>query len=219
MSTKGMSVTASRHLIDEIAASHPVRVLVLHDFDKAGFSILRTLREDTRRYQFRHAVTVIDLGLRLKDVEEYELESETVYYGRGKPRANLRASGATEKEIAFLCDEGQRVELNAFTSEDLIEWIEGKLKKHGVKKLIPDEETLAAAYRRALEINLLEEKLEEVREEIQEEVMEAKIPRGLSARVKAHLKQDPSLSWDQAVDREVDPGAEEDDDPGGGGCG
>jgi hypothetical protein len=44
MSTKGLSVTASRLLVDRLCAAHQVPLLVLHDFDKSGFSILGTLR-------------------------------------------------------------------------------------------------------------------------------------------------------------------------------
>jgi hypothetical protein len=69
MSTKGMSVTASRELIDDLCGEHPVRLLVLHDFDKAGFSIVGTLRRDTRRYAFRNSnIEVIDLGMRIGDI-------------------------------------------------------------------------------------------------------------------------------------------------------
>ena len=46
MSTKGMSVTAMRTLVERMSADD-VTVLVLHDFDKAGFSIVNTLRSDT----------------------------------------------------------------------------------------------------------------------------------------------------------------------------
>jgi hypothetical protein len=205
MSTKGMSVTASRNLIDEIAAKHAVRVLVLHDFDKAGFSILRTLRENTRRYKFKNEVEVIDLGLRLQDVQEYDLDSEDVYY-KGNPTGNLRESGATEEEIAFLRKE--RVELNAFISEDLIEWIEAKLKTHGVEKVIPDHDTLDAAYRRALTIYLLGKQIEDLRDVIDHEVKQATLPSDLLSRVKKRLEESPEMSWDEAVYLEVDPDAD-----------
>ena len=55
---------------------------------------------------------------------------------------NLRRNGATEEEIEFLIH--HRVELNAFTSDELIEWIEEKLAEHGVKKVVPEEETVTA---------------------------------------------------------------------------
>ena len=74
---------------------------VLHDFDKSGFSILGTLRRDTRRYAFRNRIEVVDLGLRLEDVEDSGLETEDVVH-RSDPAANLRENGATAEEIAFL---------------------------------------------------------------------------------------------------------------------
>jgi hypothetical protein len=43
MSTKGMSVTAARMLLDHLAARGIEKVLVLHDFDVSGFSIFGTL--------------------------------------------------------------------------------------------------------------------------------------------------------------------------------
>ena len=61
MITKGMSVTAARKLVDEMS-QHGVTVLVCHDFDKSGFSILHTLRTDTRRSTFHPRPTVVDLG-------------------------------------------------------------------------------------------------------------------------------------------------------------
>jgi len=45
-----------------------VRFLVLHDFDKAGFSIIGTLRRNTARYHFRRPPEIVDLVLRLADV-------------------------------------------------------------------------------------------------------------------------------------------------------
>ena len=74
ISTKGVSVTAARQLIDNICGDHDLPLFVLHDFDVAGFLILGTLQRDTRRYQFSNAVEVIDLGLRLADIAGLERE-------------------------------------------------------------------------------------------------------------------------------------------------
>jgi DNA topoisomerase VI subunit A len=77
MSTKGLSVTAARRLLDELSASpYLKRVVVLHDFDVYAFSIFGTLFNDTRRYAFENEVPVVDLGLRLSDVEALELDPE-----------------------------------------------------------------------------------------------------------------------------------------------
>jgi hypothetical protein len=88
MSTKGLSVTASRLLVDALCCEIPL--LVLHDFDKAGFSIAGTLQRDTRRYEFRNRIRAVDLGMRLADVEANSLQAEEVHYGQSNPRYNLR---------------------------------------------------------------------------------------------------------------------------------
>ncbi len=75
MSTKGMSVTASRELVDKLCGEHDIPLLVLHDFDKAGFSIVGTLKRDTRRYTFEHNINVIDIGLHIDDIDGLETES------------------------------------------------------------------------------------------------------------------------------------------------
>ena len=214
MSTKGMSVVASRQLVDalckEVAARsgrQGVPLLVLHDFDKAGFSILGTLQRDTRRYEFEHPVQVIDLGLRLRDVQAHHLDGEDVAYGKVDPRRNLRENDATEDEIAYLCQGdtpgrgyvGRRVELNAFPSDRLIAWIEAKLTAVGVKKVVPDRATLTAAYRRILEAHILQGHLEDVADEAKHEAEAARIPRSRARMVREGLKADPELPWDAVL--------------------
>jgi DNA topoisomerase VI subunit A len=80
MSTKGMSVTAARMLLDELCSRGLKQIFVLHDFDVSGFSIAGTLSTDSRRYTFTNELPVIDIGLRLEDVDAMELESEPVGY-------------------------------------------------------------------------------------------------------------------------------------------
>ena len=201
MSTKGMSNTAARSLIDELN----VPVLVVRDFDKAGFSIVATLRTDTRRYTFQSDIEVIDLGLRLDDVRAYRLEDEGVGYGKSDPRPNLRTNGATDEEIEFLVRSGRtsfrgrRVELNAFTSDQLIEWLESKLEEAGIEKVIPDEQVLVEAYRRAAEISYLNRKTAELAGEAKEYAAQSDVPDNLTERVENHLVDYPDMPWDSAV--------------------
>ena len=75
-------------------------------------------------------------------------------YGKSDPRPNLRTNGASEEEVEFLCGafhwpyyRGRRVELNAFASDQLVAWIEQKLRATGVKKIIPGDEVLHSACR------------------------------------------------------------------------
>jgi Topoisomerase 6 subunit A/Spo11, Toprim domain len=199
MSTKGVSVTAARRLVDEICARYQIPLFVLHDFDKSGFTILRTLQCDTRRYTFANKINVIDLGLRLADVEKHGLESESVQYRESARsiRLGLAESGATEAEIAFLLHD--RVELNAFTSDELVEWIERKLKEHGVRKVIPDQRELTEAYRRQRRSAYLKKHFGELLERSRQHIADLDIPVDLQEHVARLLQQQPELSWDDAI--------------------
>jgi hypothetical protein len=209
MSTKGMSVTASRLLVDTL----DVPLLVLHDFDKSGFSIAATLQRDTRRYQYENEVSLIDLGIRLGDVVVNKLESESVSYGKADPRQNLIENGATDEEVEFLCDRydglrgyhGQRVELNAFTSGKLVAWIEAKLKLHGIAKVMPSPENLALAYRRAFALEHVRKALEGIKAEALTAAEAAEIPEELMDRLATTLEGNPEMPWDSAVARLLSP--------------
>jgi hypothetical protein len=86
MSTKGISNTSARRLVDEMCGDRDLKLLALHDFDKSGLSIFATLREDTRRYTFTNDVEVIDLDLRLADVRQLRLQPESTFdKGSGQP--------------------------------------------------------------------------------------------------------------------------------------
>jgi hypothetical protein len=215
MSTKGQSVVACRHLADELCGRYEIPLLVLHDFDQVGMSILGTLQglekwdknynEITPRYQFRRDFEVIDLGLRLADVESCGLPSESVAY-KHDPRHNLEQNGASEEEIAFLAEGsswgawyGQRVELNVFTSRDFIVWLERKLNIHGIKKVVPDAETLEVAYRRLVQLELVKKHLPGLVDEAARLAKHTAVPKGLQRKVATTLKRSPTLPWDAAV--------------------
>ena len=199
LSTKGMSVTAGRELVDVLCHRYDIPLFVLHDFDKAGFSIAATLQRDTRRYKFQNRIEVIDLGLRLGDVEAYGLERESVHSKDSvqSVRANLRKNGATEEEIKFL--RTHRVELNAFTSDALVEWIASKLEQHGVEKVIPDKAVLTEAYRRQHQSHFLDEHFAELVGRSRQHVENLDIPETLKEHVVQRLKEKPTLSWNDAV--------------------
>jgi hypothetical protein len=184
ISTKGVSVTAARRLVDSVCGGHDVPLFSLHDFDVAGFMILGTLQRDTRRYQFSNAVDVVDLGLRLEDIEGLEREpaaaTKTAKYIL---RRQLADNGATEEEIDFLIED--RVELNAMTSEALVEMIERKLKAYGLEKVVPDDDVLEEAYQAFHHNNELRKIFEEAEEDCEE--TDADVPADLKEKVRAFL--------------------------------
>ncbi len=91
-----------------------------------------------------------------------------------------------------------RVELNAFASDELIAWIERKLDEKGVRKIVPDDETLADAYHRMRRQALTQERINEAIAEMEEEE-EVDPPEGLRARVEQDLKAAPDRSWDSVL--------------------
>ncbi|MBB4369116.1 hypothetical protein GGD63_001904 [Bradyrhizobium sp. cir1] len=198
ISTKGVSVTAARQLVDNVCGDHGVPLFVLHDFDVAGLLILGTLQRDTRRYQFLSAFEVIDLGLRLSDIAG--LEREPAAATKTKPHvlcAQLAKNGATEAEIAILLHE--RAELNAMTSDALIAMIERKLNEYGLGKVIPDDDLLARTYHAFHRSQQLRERFEELEEQFEDEDSEIEVPGDLAEQVRAVLDTHGDLRWDDAI--------------------
>jgi len=214
MSTKGMSSTAARLLVEKLS-DRGVTILVVHDFDKAGFSIVATLRTSTRRYRFATTPNVLDIGLRLADVQAMELASEPVTYGKDTdPRDNLYENGATAEEIAFLVRgrtygawgdwRGERVELNAMMADQFISWLEGKLLAAGVAKVVPCAEVLDRAYRRATRLAVVEKAIKTALADMNGH--DIKVPDDLAADVTERIA-DSGDSWDDAVWEIVQEGA------------
>jgi hypothetical protein len=196
VSTKGVSVTAARQLIDNVCGDNGLPLFVLHDFDVAGFMIFGTLQRDTRRYQFSNAIEVIDLGLRLADIAGLEREpAAATRTTKSILREQLAQNGATDAEIGILVDE--RVELNAMTSDALIAMIERKLKAYGLKKVIPDDALLAETYREFHRSQRLQEEFEELEIEFDEGTI--KVPKNLKKQVRAILAKHTDLRWDDAI--------------------
>jgi hypothetical protein len=205
MSTKGMSVTAARELADEMCSDHDIPLLLLHDFDKAGFSIAGTLQRDTRRYGFKNTIRVIDLGLSLADAEEMGLEAEYQHHPKASRHAledNLRINGASDPEIAFMFRDfdslrsTRRVELNATTSPQFIAFVERKLRENGVTKIVPQQDLLAEVYTGIQRGRRLERAVAEL-DEIN--VDDVKSPEELEKRVREVLKKHPAMRWDAAI--------------------
>ena len=205
MSTKGMSVTAARILVEELCGRRGLPLFVLHDFDLAGFSIKQTLVTSNRRHHFRHPINFTDLGLRLKDVQELELEAEDFSFRESEDALahRLRINGATPEEIAFLLD-GERVELNAMPSDQFVAFVERKLDENGVAKVIPSAEMLAEAFTTFKRGRLAYAALKAELERLNKEPVD--VPADLEKRVKAHLVENPAETWDAAVKAIIDGG-------------
>jgi hypothetical protein len=213
MSCKGMSVTAARKLADRICGLHGIPLFVLHDFDSSGIIIKDTLENDTRRYTYQHAPTVIDLGLHFGDIVDLMPEEYTSTISDER----LAQAGVSDESIRFL--RNQRVELNAMTSRQLVDFLENKLQQHGITKVIPHEQTLADTYRLFVKSNQLSEAFDEAKENLENETS-IKVPDDLATKVRAKFQEQPEITWHRAVRMIIDPDAppdneDEGDDDGG----
>ena len=201
MSTKGVSAFAARDLARDVG----VPCFMLHDFDKAGFTIAAGFPFAT------------DIGIRMADVEDerWALRAESQEHGNQElAYHNLRGNGATDEEAAFIAHDGKRVELNEFSSFDLVAFIESKLEQHGVEKVVPDVETLAEAWKRAhaaIRVNRLIESTwsEGASPDVDLAAAIPPAPDDLADRVREAFDKDDSHSWDEALwDIAEDGGAE-----------
>jgi hypothetical protein len=202
LSNKGQSVVAARKFIDQVCrADGGVPLFVVHDFDKSGFEIAARLTSvsdwaasnDRVTYRFENEINVIDFGLRLADVEQYGLAAEECRF-TGSWDWDL----ATEEEVEFLRSD-RRVELNAFTSPQFIEWLEAKLTAHLPRRLLPDDDVLQDAYRRALVVARLNKAIEAAREDAVREARATNVPKGFRKKLETMLRGSDAEPWDLAV--------------------
>jgi len=218
---EGFATVAARQLLQRTDRDRTYRLFVLHDADPAGYNIARTLRAQTARMP-GYRVEVIDLGLRFEDGEAMGLQRETFTRRKALP-VGLEL---TERERAVFQGRrtvdgkgksvwiGERIELNAFSSPQLVDYIEQGLKDAGATaKVVPDAATIGreardiararteAALRRAIEdaVDI---------DAIVKAIADAWVPdafaediAGLTPEaVAAHLERFPTLRWTAAVD-------------------
>jgi hypothetical protein len=197
LSCKGNSATEARRIVDHYARQG-MRILVAHDFDRAGATIAHTLGHSTWRYGFETDPGVVDLGLGLTEARAMGLQDEAAPEG-GAGEGKLREYGLCEEEIDFLVRRGRRVELNAMTSDQFLGWLERKLEEHGAGKVMPEGELLARHARRLLARRLAAGRVAALARELEAEAAGAALPADLAARVERELARDPALPWEDAL--------------------
>ena len=215
LSCKGQSVVAARKYVDCVChVNGGTPLFVAHDMDKSGFEISQRLtsvsewaeEKDRVTYRFRNEINVTDLGLRLADAERYGLTGEAWEFRGGFADDSI----ATADEQEYLRS-GRRIELNEFTPAQFLEWLGEKLTERLPNRLIPADDVLDAAYRRALVVARINAAIDEAKEEVIEKALAATLPSGLRKKLEKALKKKNSRPWDQAVYDLAAEAVEEDD--------
>lgn len=143
MSSKGYGSRAAKDLIDNIAeTSEPVQVFCAHDCDAAGTMIYQTLYEATKARPERK-IEIINLGLDRNEALIMGLQREKL--PNEKPDIRV-ADYVDEADREFFSS--YRIELNAMTTPQLIEWLDHKMIKYADEfKVVPPEHVIADSLR------------------------------------------------------------------------
>ena len=218
----GFATQAAKELLAKIEKDVPVKIYCLHDADMAGVEIARSLGD--RLVHENYFVSVIDLGLSPGEAIDLNLPSEKVYI-TSEPSQKLKER-VTDEELQWLLGEdcrgdrhwnrrgrmvryyGNRVELNAFTPEEFIEWVEEKLQALDLQKVIPDAGVLSefANESRVSTITRMVTEILLQRDEIKNIIKDAasKSEHTISPEeVQGLLDDDPESNWQKVIEERV----------------
>ena len=143
---EGVATEACRVLFRNAEAGD-YQLFSLHDADPWGYNIARTLREATPRMP-GYNVNVGDVGLKLKDALDLGLAPEKATrkkaYPKGLVLSDLEREYFDGEQVSKKSWIYRRVELNAFTAPQLVEYTERQLQESGARgKVIPPANQLA----------------------------------------------------------------------------
>jgi hypothetical protein len=213
MSSKGFTTRAARDLIDKLAEhDEPVTIFCVHDADASGPMIHQTFQKATKARGARK-IEIINLGLEPWEAIEMGLEVEEVERGdKRKPVADYvlkREDLAPDDNTWEEWLQTHRVELNAMTTPQFIEWLDGKMAPYG--KLVPPLEVLEAELAERIEQKVRAAVTKRIlREASFENQVAAAIaaiekPDGaiLAEGIKDLFKQEPDCEWRDHIETEA----------------
>jgi hypothetical protein len=138
LSSKGFSTRAARDLIDKLAEhDEPIQVFCIHDADASGTLIYQTLQQATKARAARK-IAIVNLGLEPWEAIAMGLEIETLERGSHRKPVADYVRDRDPKWDEWL--QTNRVELNAMTTPQFINWLDSKMDGYG--KLIPPSNVL-----------------------------------------------------------------------------
>ena len=213
LSSKGFSTRAARDLVDKLAEhDEPVEVFCVHDADAYGTMIYQTFQEATKARGARK-IKIVNLGLEPWEAVEMGLEVEDVEEGKRRKavadyvldREDAAPDGTSWEEWL----QTHRVELNAMTTPQFIEWLDGKMAAYG--KLVPPLEVLEAELAERIEQKVRAAVTERILREagfenqVATAIAAIEKPDGavLAEGIKDLFKQEPDCEWRDHIEAEA----------------
>jgi hypothetical protein len=133
MTSKGFSSRAARDLIDFLASTdEECKFFCIHDADAQGTMIYQTLQSATKARGARK-VEIINLGLDPAEARDMELQVEPVERGHTKAVAEY----ISDNDRLWL--QTNRVELNAMTTPQFLDWLDRKFAPYAGKVIPPSQ--------------------------------------------------------------------------------
>jgi hypothetical protein len=145
VTSQGFATRAARDVIDLLAESDgELQFFCIHDGDAYGTLIHEKLQEATKARGARR-IRIVNLGLD---------PWQGLGMGLAVEQAAKDENGQKRKPVGeYVRQQGleweewlqtQRIELNAMTTPQLLEWLDCSMKKHGNGKILPPDEVLSA---------------------------------------------------------------------------
>src|SRR5262249_22814703 len=219
---EGYAREAIRVLFQAASQEQHHLLFVLHDSDADRFNTAPILRAEAAR-ESGYAVGVVGLGLRWGDAMALGLDTEAFTRKRALPdglvltEAEQRAFEGRRQQhgdsarASWIC---QRVELNAFTAPQLVDYIEERLQETGVRgKIIPPEtvltdtarefwrEQVAARVQRAIETLL---PIDDMTDRLQDDFTEDAPLDEAREWIEEAFTTKPEQWWRDAMRRKID---------------
>jgi hypothetical protein len=199
MSSKGFTTRAARDLVDKLAEhDEPITIFCVHDADAFGTMIYQTFQEETKARGARK-IKIINLGLEPWEALDMGLEVEDVKESeKRKQVANYVSNHAGDWEDWL---QRRRVELNAMTTPQFIEWLDDKMADY--EKLVPPAPVLEAELLSEIEARARERITARILQEagledqIGAAVAAAAKPSGdeLARGIRTMFEQEPEREW------------------------
>ena len=211
LTSKGYASRAAKDLIDGLGDSEEeITFYCIHDADAYGTTIYQALQEATKARPARK-VKVVNLGLEPEEGLANGLESERIKQKRDK-MGKIIIKPVAEYVSSEWADwlQTHRIELNAMSTPQFLQWLDDKMEEHDQCKLIaPADIMTQELHDKAREIltqTLIEEILEESDLEGRVNREYAKLipildekANELTKDVTLALQKDPVQSWRDPV--------------------
>jgi Topoisomerase 6 subunit A/Spo11, Toprim domain len=210
LSSKGFTTRAARDFVDKLAEhDEPVTIFCVHDADAFGTMIFQTFQEATKARGARK-IKIINLGLEPWEAIAMGLDVEDL---EREKRSKAVADYVKERDDGTHWEDWlqeHRVELNAMTTPEFIEWLDGKMTTY--EKLVPPADVLTAEFNRIIESKLRDAIVERILREanVDEQVatavaaIEEPDVTALVAGIEEMFERTPDTEWRDHIEEAAD---------------